>query len=106
MLTPYLLLAFSIATEMIATSTLPATEGFTKLKPSIVSIIGYILCFYSVGHALMSLDLGIAYATWGAVGSIVTPIVGYFFYQQKITKIGVVALVLIIASVLVLNLYG
>lgn len=103
---PYLLLAFSIATEMVATSVLPATEGFTKLKPSIISIIGYILCFYSVGYALMSLDLGIAYATWGAVGTIVTPITGYLFYKQKITKIGVVALVMLVVSVLVLNLYG
>lgn len=103
---PYLLLAFSIATEMIATSTLPATEGFTKLKPSIVCVIGYFLCFYSIGHALVSLDLGVAYATWGAVGSVVTPIAGYFLYQQKITKIGLLALVMIIGSVLVLNLWA
>lgn len=103
---PYLLLAFSIATEMVATSTLPATEGFTKLKPSIICIIGYFLCFFSIGHALSSLDLGITYATWGAVGSVVTPIAGYFLYKQKLTKIGFVALVLIIISVLVLNLYG
>lgn len=106
MIAAYLLLAASVTLEIVATSTLPASQGFTKLKPSLVSIIGYAACFFCFGHALSSLNLGIAYATWGAVGTVATPIVGYLFYKQRITKMGLFALVLIIGSVVVLNLYG
>ena len=102
----YVLLGFSIVMEMIATSTLPATNGFTKLKPSIVCIVGYFLCFFSIGFALMDLNLGIAFATWGAVGSIVTPITGFLLYKQKITKLGLLGIVLIVISIIVMNLYA
>jgi small multidrug resistance pump len=102
----YFLLAVSVVTEVMATSTLPATEGFTKLKPSLICAALYALCFFCFGHALGSLNLGIAYATWGAVGTVATPVIGYLFYHQRITKTGLFALVLIIGSVVVLNLYG
>ncbi len=61
--TAYVFLAISIVAEIIATSTLPATEGFTKLKPSLISIIGYIICFYCLGMCLTHIPLGIAYGT-------------------------------------------
>lgn len=106
MIVSYLLLAAAVILEIIATGSLPATEGFTKLKPSLISIVGYVLCFFCFGLALLRLDLGIAYATWGAVGTAATPVIGYFLYKQGITKTGLFAMVLIIASVVVLNLYG
>lgn len=106
MLTAYLLLAISVFFEIVATSTLPATDGFTKLRPSLISVVGYAVCFFCFGHALAQLNLGIAYATWGAVGTVATPVAGYFLYRQKITKIGLFALALIIVSIVVLNLYG
>ena len=102
----YLLLMVSVACDVMATSMLPASKGFTKLKPSVLAVIGYVVCFFCFGHALSSLNLGIAYATWGAVGAVAAPIVGYLLYRQRITKLGLLALVLIIASVVVLNLYG
>lgn len=106
MLTAYILLFISVTCEIVATSTLPATNGFTRLKPSLISIIGYTVCFFCFGHALNQLNLGIAYATWGAVGTVATPLIGYLLYKQRITKMGLFALVLIIGSVVVLNLYG
>ena len=106
MLNAYFLLAISIVFELIAASMLTATEGFTKLKPSVVCVICYVICFFSFGYALLNLNLGIAYATWGAIGTAVTPVVGYLVYKQRITKIGLIALILIIGSVVVLNLYG
>ena len=66
--TAYLLLGVSVITEIIATSTLPATKGFTKLKPSLVSVIGYVVCFYCMGIALTKLNLGIAYALGQVTG--------------------------------------
>ena len=102
----YVLLMISVACDVIATSMLPASKGFTKLKPSLIAVVGYVVCFFCFGHALASLNLGIAYATWGAIGAVAAPVVGYLLYRQRITKIGLLALVLIIASVVILNLYG
>ena len=102
----YFLLAVSITFEVLATSMLPATKGFTVRRPTILVIIFYVICFAAFGRSLLMLNLGIAWATWGAVGTIVTPIVGVAFYHQKITKTGIVGLVLIIISTVTLNLYG
>lgn len=102
----YIYLAVAIITEIIATGILPSTHGFTKLKPSIAAIIGYIICWYSFGMCLTGIGLGIAYATWGVIGTAITPIIGYVAYQQRTTKTGIFAIVLIMISVVVLNLYG
>ncbi|MBQ9059643.1 MAG: multidrug efflux SMR transporter [Firmicutes bacterium] len=102
----YILLAIAIVFEVLATSMLPATRGFTVRKPTILVIIFYVICFAAFGRSLLMLNLGIAWATWGAVGTIVTPIVGIAFYHQKITKTGIVGLVLIIISTITLNLFG
>ncbi len=106
MILAYALLTVSIVFEVFATSLLPATKGFTVRKPTILCIVCYIICFAAFGKSLLQLNLGIAWATWGAVGTIVTPIVGYLFYKQKLTRTGVFALVLIIVSTITLNLYG
>lgn len=106
LITAYLLLGVSIVSEIIATSTLPATEGFTKLKPSLVSIVGYVICFYCLGISLTRLNLGVAYGTWGAIGTAATPIIGYIVYRQKTTKAGVVGIILAIIGVFMLNIYG
>lgn len=102
----YFLLAVSIGCEMVAASVTTSTKGFTVLKPTIICILGYGFSYYFFGLCLSDIDLSVGYATWGAVGTIVTPIVGYVVYRQKITKIGVFALILIIASIITLNLFG
>ncbi len=102
----YLLLAVSIACEMVAASVTTSTKGFTVLKPTIICILGYGFSYYFFGLCLAKIDLSIAYATWGAVGTVVTPIVGYFIYKQKITKTGIFALVLIMISIITLNFFG
>ena len=106
MLTAYLLLALSITCEMVAASVVVQSKGWTVLKPTIICIVGYAFSYYLFGMCLSDIDLGVGYATWGAVGTIVTPIVGYFIYKQKLTKWGVFALMLIIISTLTLNLFG
>ena len=69
----YVFLAIAVGTEIVATSTLPATMCFTKLKPSLVCIICYVICFYSLGMSLTHIPMGIAYGTWGALGTAITP---------------------------------
>lgn len=102
----YLLLAISIACEMVAASVTTSTKGFTVLKPTIICILGYGFSYFFFGLCLSDIDLSVGYATWGALGTVVTPIVGYLVYKQKLTKIGVFALILIIISIITLNLFG
>lgn len=102
----YFLLAVSIGCEMVAASVTTSTKGFTVLKPTIICIVGYGFSYYFFGLCLSDIDLSVGYATWGAVGTVVTPIVGYFVYKQKITKTGIFALILIITSIITLNLFG
>ena len=102
----YFLLAVSIIFEVLATSALPSTKGFTVRKNTIIVIIMYVICFAAFGFCLKYNDLGIAWATWGAVGTAVTPIAGYLFYKQKLTKTGIFALALIIVSTITLNVFA
>ena len=106
LLVAYIFLAVAILAEMVATSVLPSSEGFTKLKPSIISIIGYVICFFCLGLALLQIPLGIAYGTWGALGTAVTPAIGYVLYRQRTSRAGMVGVVLIMIGVVMLNLWG
>ena len=106
MIKAYMLLVISIVCEVIGTSMLPATKGFTVLKPTFIVVVVYIICFTAFGKCLMDLNLGIAWATWGAVGTLVMPVAGYFFYHQKLTKAGVLGIILIVASTVTLNIFG
>jgi len=102
----YILLAGAVAFELIAASVTTSSKGFTVLKPTLICLGAYAVSFYFFGLSLESINLGIGYATWGAAGTVVTSIVGYLFYKQKITKVGVFALVLITISIITLNLFG
>lgn len=106
MLVAYILLAISIVAEVIAASFVVATRGFTNPKPTLICLLGYAISYALFGFALTDIDLGIAYATWGAVGIVVTSTVGYLYYKQKLTKIGYVSLLVIIVSTFTLNLLG
>lgn len=106
MIFAYLLLALSIGCELVAASVTTSTRGFTVLKPTVICILGYGFSYYFFGLCLSDIDLSIGYATWGAVGTVVTPIVGYFVYKQKISRTGIFALFLIIISIITLNLFG
>ncbi len=102
----YAYLAVAVVTEIVATSTLTATECFTKLKPSLVCIVGYIVCFYCLGMCLEHIPLGIAYGTWGALGTALTPLIGKIFYGQKTSPKGMIGIVLIMIGIVIMNLLG
>ena len=100
----YLTLSFAIIAEVIATSALKASDGFSKLVPSLVVVFGYAIAFYFLSLTLRSMPLGIAYGLWSAVGIVLISIAGWALFQQKLDLPAVVGLGLIIAGVLVVNL--
>lgn len=77
----YAFLAIAIVSEVIATSYLKQTEGFTKLTPSLICAAAYIVCHYTFAKSLNRINLNIGYATWCGVGLIVTSLVSIFAYS-------------------------
>ena len=96
----------AIVAEIIATSTLKASEQFTRLWPSVVVIIGYAVSFYCLSQALRVLPVGIAYAIWSAVGIVLVSLVAFLVYRQHLDMPAVLGMGLIIAGVVVINLFS
>ena len=100
----YLLAA--ILCEVIATSALKAAEGFTRLGPSLVVIIGYGLAFYCLSLTLRTIPVGIAYALWSGIGIVLIALAGWILYRQPLDLPAVIGMALIVAGVLVINLFS
>ena len=102
----YVFLMLAIFAEVSATSALKACNGFTRLLPSIIVVIGYCISFYALSVAVRFIPLGYAYALWCGIGIIVIAGVGYFYYRQPIDFAGLCGIGLIMAGVAVLNLFS
>lgn len=100
----YLYLFIAIISEVIATSSLKASEGFTRLYPSVAVVVGYILSFILLSLVLKSMPVGIAYAIWAGMGIVLVACAGFVFFGQKLDAYAIAGMVLIIAGVLVINL--
>jgi len=100
----YSYLAIAILFEVVATSALKASKGFTVLWPSVIVLIGYGVAFYALSLALRGVPLGIAYGLWSAIGIVLVSIAGWLLYQQRLDFPALVGLGLIIAGVLVIQL--
>jgi len=97
------LLFLAIAGEVIGTASLKACDGFTKLVPSIVVIVGYGVSFLLFSLSLKGIPMGIAYAIWSGVGTAAIMIIGYFAYAEKLSLIQVIAIIIIIIATIMLN---
>ena len=102
----WLFLAVAIISEVIATSALKSAEGFTRLAPSLIVIIGYASAFYFLSLTLRTIPLGIAYAIWSGVGVALVSIVGLFIYHQTLNTGAMIGIAIIILGVIVLSLYS
>lgn len=102
----WLLLTAAIILEVIATSSLKSSEGFTKLVPSMLVLIGYGAAFYLLSLTLKSIPVGVAYAIWSGLGIVLVTLVAWFMHGQRVDFWGALGLGLIIAGVVVLNLFS
>ena len=99
-------LAGAILAEVCATSALKQANGFTRLLPSLVVVIGYGVAFYCLSQTLKTIPVGLAYAIWSGVGTVLIALVGWLFYQQKLDLAAILGMALIVSGVLVLNLFS
>lgn len=102
----YLYLAIAIVAEVIATSALKASEGFTRLWPSLIVGIGYFVAFYFLSLTLRTITVGVAYAIWSGVGIVLVAIIGWLVLGQKLDAPAIGGMGLIIAGVVVINLFS
>lgn len=102
----YLILAIAIASEVTATSALKLCDGFTRPLPSLVVVVGYCISFFALSHVVKTLPLGYAYALWCGFGIVLIVAVGYFYYRQSVDLPGIIGIGLIIAGVLVINIFS
>jgi small multidrug resistance pump len=102
----YLYLSIAIVLEVIATSALQASNGFTRLWPSLITTAGYAVAFYCLSLTLRTMPVGIAYAIWSGVGIVLITAVGWVLYRQMLDAPAMIGIALIIAGVLVINLFS
>jgi small multidrug resistance pump len=103
---PYALLAIAIVAEVIATSAMRASEGFSRWLPATVVVIGYGIAFYCLSLTLKSIPVGIVYAVWSGVGIVLITLVAVVLYRQVPDVPALIGLGLIIAGVAVLNIFS
>jgi len=102
----YLYLAVAIVAEVAATASLKASESFTRLWPSVVVVGGYALAFYLLTLCVQTMKLGIVYAIWSGVGIVLVTLVAAAVYSQKMDLAGWAGIALIIAGVVVIQLFS
>ncbi len=102
----WLLLAIAIVTEVIGTSALKASDGFNRLWPSALVIVSYAVSFYLLALTLRSMPVGIVYAVWSGAGIVLIALIGAFFFRQSLDLPALLGIGLILAGVLVINLFS
>jgi small multidrug resistance pump len=100
----WLALLGAIAFEIIGTLSLKATDGFRRVGPTLVVLVGYGLSFWLLSVALRGIEVGVAYAIWSAVGTTVIAAFGILAWGESVTTLKVVSLGLVVAGVVGLNL--
>lgn len=102
----WLFLAIAIISEVVATSALKSSEGFTRLAPSALVVVGYLLAFYFLSLTLKVIPVGIAYAIWAGTGIVLIALVGWWIYGQKLDLPAIFGMAMILGGVAVINLFS
>ncbi len=102
----WIFLSIAIVSEVIATSCLKAAEGFTRLWPSLMVVVGYLLAFYFLSLTLKTIPVGVAYAIWSGIGVLLIALSGWLFLGQSLDIPAVIGLSLIVAGVVIINVFS
>jgi small multidrug resistance pump len=100
----FLLLAGAIITEVLGTTALKVSNGFTRLWPSIFTVVGYAVSFVLLAQCLKSMAVGTAYAIWSALGTAMIVTIGVIFFGESLGPVKILGIVLVIVGVVLLNL--
>ncbi|MBB4617669.1 SMR family transporter [Sphingomonas abaci] len=102
----YLYLALAILSEVVATSFLKASDGFTRTGPTLIMAAGYGAAFYCLSLALRDIPTGIAYAIWSGVGIVLITVLAWTLRGERLDAAALIGMALIVAGVVVMNLFS
>lgn len=102
----YLILAFAVFAEVIATSALASIEGLSRPVPLLLVVVGYVISFFLLSIVVKSIPIGVAYAIWSGMGIVLVAVVGMVFYQQRPDVAAIAGMLLIISGVVIMQLYS
>lgn len=102
----WVFLAVAIVSEVIGTSALKASEGFSRLGPSLIVVVSYALAFYLLSLTLKTISVGVAYAIWSGAGIVLIGLLAWIIYGQTLDLPAIVGMSLIVAGVVVLNVFS
>ena len=97
---------FAVPSEVTATTALKFSEGFTRLVPSIVVVVGYGLSFYLLSLSLKVIPIGVAYALWSGIGIVLTVLAGLIIWREPLDWARITGIILIIGGILIINLFS
>ncbi|HEV2066510.1 MAG TPA: multidrug efflux SMR transporter [Thermomicrobiales bacterium] len=100
----WLFLGIAIGAEIIATTALKYSQGFSKPGPTIIVVIGYVIAFYTLGQALKTIEVGIAYAIWAGLGTAIVALIGIALLGEAVSPMKIAGIVMVIAGVVALSL--
>lgn len=104
--TAYVLLGLAIITEVTGSTFLAKSDGFTKLIPTTITLICFIIAFYLLAQVVKTIPLGITYAIWSGVGIVLTALIGFFVLKQSLGLPAIIGIILIVAGVIVMNVFS
>lgn len=102
----FLFLGLAICLEVLGTSCLMRSENFTKLWPSVLTVLAFSSCFYLFSLAIREIPLGVAYAIWAGLGIVLTALISVIFFKQKLDLPAILGIAIIVVGVLVINLFS
>lgn len=102
----WIYLSIAIVAEVVGTSFLKSSDGFSKMLPSVIVAISYAIAFYFLSISLKSISVGVAYAVWSGVGVALISLAGLFFFGQKLDLGAILGIILIVSGVVVINLFS
>ena len=102
----YFYLAIAILSEVLGTSMLKASDGFTRIVPSAICLFGYSISFYFLSLVLRIIPMGLSYAIWSGFGIVLISIVGLVFYKQQLDYPALLGISLILSGVVVIHLFS
>ena len=102
----WLFLGIAIVAEVTATSALKASEGFSRLWPSAVVVLGYGVAFYCLSITLKTVPMGVAYALWSGLGLVLITASGWVLYRPRVDTAALLGMALIVAGVAVIQLFS
>ena len=102
----FVFLFLAIVLAVVGTSGLKASDQFTKLLPSVITVVSYVCAFYFLGLTLKTLPVGIAYAIWSGAGVVLISLIGLVLFKQSLDWPAITGLGLIIGGVIIINLFS